>query len=121
MTGKANENIQPFSLSDASEGLKEALEEAGYDLTNDPNEPNLLQARRDSASSTAVLIIDSGGQMRYTLTRKIGPEQARLHKAANNRVFAVTRESSETLTVSYEFSQADALDFANFLRELEKI
>lgn len=116
-----NENVQPFSLPDASEELTEALEEAGYDITNDPDEPNLFQARRDTATGTAILIVDSGGQMRFTLTHQTGPEKAETHKAANGKVFSVTRENSETLTVSYQLTQADAVDFANFLKELEKI
>jgi hypothetical protein len=59
--------------------LAEALEQAGYDV--DPTPPSVTQvsARREGvAGGVAVVVIDGGGQLRFTLTREVAPEQARI-------------------------------------------
>ncbi len=114
-------DARSFKLAEARPNLIQALKKAGYDVVDTPDEPNLLQARRDTGTGSSYLVINGGGQLRFNLTRQIGPEQAFQHHTSDGQILDVTRESSETLTVSYQLNHNQTVNFAHFLTELGRI
>ena len=115
------EDAQSFNLAEARGEILQALEETGYDVISDREEPNLLQARRDANGSSSSITIDSSGQLRYTITRQTGPERVEKHRTSTGETLQVTRENSETLTLSYQLDGTQMVNFAHFMTELDKI
>lgn len=114
-------DAQSFKLTEARPNLILALKKANYDVMDEPDEPNLLHARRDTPTGSSYLFIDGGGRLRFSLTRQTAPEQAFQHHTSDGQVLDVTRESNETLTVSCQLNPNQTVDFAHFLAELGKI
>ncbi len=110
-----------FQLTKARARIEQALEKAGFDVIDDPAEPNLIRGRRDRGTDSTTVIVDGGGRMRFTRTRQLGPEQAETRTTTSHRTFQVAREQSETATVSYQLSPADAKNFAALLAELDQV
>jgi hypothetical protein len=110
-----------FDLAAARSQLELALEAAGFDVIRDPGEPNLVQARRDREGDTATLVVDAGGRMRYTRTRRGAPARRMRHKGAGGRRYAVTRTRDETIAVIYVLAPEDSGQFAPILAEFEQL
>jgi hypothetical protein len=112
---------QDFRLAEARPPLEAALEKAGFDLVNDPAEPNLIQAQRDRTGDSTVVVIDSGGQMRFTRTRQIAPEKAQTRRTASRRLFQITRQKNEAVTIFYQLKPSETRDFTTLLAEMDQI
>jgi hypothetical protein len=115
------QDTQAFQLATARSRIEPALEQADFDLVNDPAEPNLIQAQRDRAGDSTVVVIDSGGQMRFTRTRRIAPEKAQTRRTASRRLFQITHQENETVTISYQLQPAEFENFAALLAEMDKV
>ena len=111
----------PFDLSQSRSQLEQALTRAGFDLLPDPTEPNLLQARADRGPDTAEIVLDGGGNLRYSRTRPTGPQQSLTHIGKSGHVFQVTQVATQTITVSYGLSATDPANFAALLSDLAAI
>ena len=107
---------QTFDIARERPQIEQALEQAGFDI--DPNDPHLVQAQRERASSTRV-IVDGGGQMRYTRMQQTSPEQAQVRRAGNWS-FQVTHAANATVTISYQLTDNDVRDFARLLAALDQ-
>jgi hypothetical protein len=101
--------------------VERALTGAGYDVIDDPAEPNLVQARRGDLGDVVSVVVDDGGQMRFTRVRQLGPEESAERRLASGRRVRLVRRSDETLTIVRRLSRSDAQDFAELLAELEAI
>ncbi|SRR5579875_798940 len=106
-----------------AEALANALEAAGYDV--DPPAPptaggevGVVSARRDSAGGgVAVVVIDRGGRLKFTLTRDVAPERARDATVAGQRCRLV--DTTTRTTVALLSLTGDA-DLAVLLTDLER-
>ncbi len=107
-----------FNLAQARPGIEKTLEQQGFDIQNDPDEPNLIQAQRSQNASTSI-VIDAGGQLRYTVTRSNTPQQSQLRKTAAGLEYNVTREVNETLTITLQLAQNT--DLSALLQEFTKL
>jgi hypothetical protein len=112
---------QAFELSEARPLLEQALTGAGYDMIDDPAEPNLVQARYGDPGDVVSVVVDAGGRMRFTRVRQAGPEESAERRLTRGRAARVVRRSDETLTVLLRLTGADARRFAAILAELEAI
>ena len=110
-----------FDLAGARAQIEGALEAAGFDVMADPGEPNLVQARRDRGTDSASLVVDAGGQIRYSHTRRQAPARAGRRKGAGGRTYTVTRTRDETLAVLYRLAPEEAANFASILAELQQL
>ena len=110
-----------FRLSTARPLLELALKGAGYDVIDDPAEPNLVRARRGDLGDVISVAVDAGGRMRFTRVRQLGPEQPSEHRLASGRRVRMVRRTDETLTIVRRLSLSDAVDFAALLAELETL
>ena len=101
-----------------ADALADALEQAGYDV--DPAPPGVTQvsARCEGvAGGVAVVVIDAGGQVRFTLTRDVAPEQARDVTAGGRKYHLVdttTRSTTALLTLG------SVAELATCLADLER-
>jgi hypothetical protein len=108
-----------FDFGAARAVIAEALIEAGYDVIDDPAEPNLIRARRDAPGQMASVAVDAGGRMRLTRVRQLGPEEAGERRLASRHTARMVRRTDETLIVLLQLRPADTQDFAALLAELE--
>ena len=113
--------IRAFRLNTARPLIEQALAGAGYDVVDDPAEPNLVQARRGDLGDVISVAVDAGGRMRFTRVRQLGPEQPSEHRLASGRRVRMVRRTDETLTIVRRLSLSDAVDFAALLAELETL
>ncbi len=110
-----------FDLDQACPAIEQALEQAGFDVIRDPGEPNLVQARRDEAGASTGVFIDAAGRMRFTVTRQSGPERSEALAGPGKREFHITRQTTETATVSYQLARRDVTALPSILAALQKI
>ncbi|HLH25797.1 MAG TPA: hypothetical protein VK066_25035 [Chloroflexota bacterium] len=98
--------------------LADALERAGYDADPTPPGVTQLSARREGvAGGVAVVVVDGGGRLRFTLTRDVAPEQARdvtLGGRTYHLVDTTTRTTVALLTLT------SAAELATCLADLER-
>jgi hypothetical protein len=116
MSGK-----QAFELSAARAPIEQALTGAGYDVIDDPAEPNLVQARRGDPGHLLTVVVDAGGRMRFTHLHQLGPEEAAERPLTPGRLVRLVRRTDETLTILLQLSRADSRHFAKLLAELETL
>ena len=100
--------------------LEQALKSLGFDLVNDPAEPNLIQARRDRGGDVSIVIVDHGGRLRYTRTRQTSPERS-VKRRASSYTFQATRQASETVTVSLDLAADATQDLTALLAALAQV
>jgi hypothetical protein len=110
-----------FRLSAARPFIEQALVRAGYDLIADPAEPNLIQARRGDLGDVVSVVLDAGGQMRFTRVRQLGAEEPVEHRLASGRAIRLVRRTDHTLTLLLLLTRRDAQDLAAILAELETL
>ena len=108
-------------LAAARSLIEQALAGAGYDVIDDPAEPNLVQARRGDLGDVVSVVVDAGGQMRFTRVRQLGPEEPAERRLASGRRVRLVRRTDETLTIVRRLTRPDEQDFAELLAELEAI
>jgi hypothetical protein len=101
--------------------IQQALIAAGFDVIDDPGEPNLVQARRDSSGDAISVVVDAGGRMRFNRVRQLGPEEASEKPLAPRRVAHLVRRTDESLTILLQLRPADARAFTPLLAELETL
>ena len=101
--------------------IERALAGAGYDVIDDPAEPNLVQARRGDLADVVSVVVDAGGRMRFTRVRQLGPEAPAERRLTSGRRVRLVRRTDETLTIVRRLTRSDAQDFAELLAELEAI
>jgi hypothetical protein len=110
-----------FRLTEARPHVEQALARAGYDVFDDPAEPNLVQARCGDQGDVISIVVDAGGLMRFTRVRQIGPEQPAELRIASGRRVRLVRRIDETVTVVRRLSRSDEQSFAMLLTELETL
>ena len=110
-----------FRLATARPLIEQALANAGYDVIDDPAEPNLVQARRGDLGDVVTIVLDADGQMRFTRVRQLGPEVTAERQLASGRAVRLVRSTGETLTILLHLTRADVQDFAALLGELETL
>lgn len=110
-----------FDLHTARPLIEAALTAAGYDVIADPAEPDLIQARRGDLSDVRIVVVDSGGQMRFTCVRQLAPEDAIAVRLATGRAARLVRRTDETLTLLLHLTRASASGFAALLADLETL
>ena len=110
-----------FDFGTARPPIEQALIAAGYDLIDDPAEPNLVQARRGDLADVVSVVVDDGGQMRFTRVRQLTPEEPAERRLASGRRVRLVRRTDETLTIVRRLTRSDAQDFAELLAELETL
>jgi len=110
-----------FDFRAARSLIEQALAGAGYDVIGDPAEPNLVQARRGDLGDVRVIVVDAGGQMRFTRVQQLGPEEAGERRLASRRAARLVRRTDETLTIVMHLTRRDAQRFAALLAEMETI
>jgi hypothetical protein len=110
-----------FDFSTARPPLEQALIAAGYDVIDDPAEPNLVQARRGGLGDAVSVVVDAGGRMRFTRVRHLGPEETEEKRLARRRAARLVRRTDRTLTILLHLRPTDARSFAALLAELESI
>ncbi|SRR5581483_11677407 len=101
-----------------AEALASALEAADYDVESPAPGGGVVSARREGVGGgVAVVVIDRGGRLRFTLTRAVAPERVRDVTVAGQRcrlVDTATRTTVALLTLSGD------TDLAALLAELER-
>ena len=110
-----------FDFGTARPPIEQALIAAGYDLIDDPAEPNLVQARRGGLDDAVSVVVDAGGRLRFTRVRQLGPEETEEVRLAPRRAARLVRRTDETLTVLLHLKPTDTRSFAARLAELETI
>jgi hypothetical protein len=110
-----------FRLEAARPHIEQALAGAGYDVIDDPAEPNLVQARRGDVGDVVFAAVDAGGQMRFTRVRQLGPEETAERRLASGRAVRLVHSTRATLTVLLRLTPRDAQHFAALLGELETL
>ena len=113
--------IRAFRLNTARPLIEQALAGAGYDVVDDPAEPNLVQARRGDLADVVSVVVDDGGQMRFTRVRQVGPEEPAVRRLASGRRVRLVRRTDETLTIVRRLTRSDEQGFAELLAELETL
>ncbi|NWJ46130.1 MAG: hypothetical protein HXX08_09650 [Chloroflexi bacterium] len=107
-----------FDLTTARPILIKELEHAGFDIINDEQEPNILQARRSHGKNIAVFLVDAGGYMRCTRTYASNPEQKTAHKG--DYTFEVVRQEEIKLTTNHQLTTADLSNFQKLIKEMDE-
>jgi hypothetical protein len=110
-----------FDFDSARPLIEQALSAAGYDLIDDPAEPNLVQARHGDVGDASSVVVDAGGRMRFIRVRQIGPEEATERRLAPRRSASAVHRTDETLTVILQLKPTDAQGFAELLAEMETL
>ncbi len=105
-----------FNLAQARPQVEKLLEQAGFDLIDDPGESNLIQGQKDSGAN---VLIDGGGQLRYSITRTSSPPLSQQKKTTNGHEFNLVREVNETLTVNLQLDNAAELQ--EYLAEFSRL
>jgi hypothetical protein len=101
--------------------IERALAGAGYDVIEDPAEPNLVQARRGDLGDVVSVVVDAGGRMRFTRVQQLAPEEPSERRLASGRRVRLVRRTDETLTIVRRLTRSDAQEFAELLAELETL
>jgi hypothetical protein len=101
-----------------ADALADTLEAAGYDVDPTPSGASVVSARREGvAGGVAVVVVDGGGRLRFTLTRDVAPQRARDVIVDGRRyrfVDTTTRTSVALVTLD------SAADLAGHLAALER-
>jgi len=108
-------------LTEARPLIEQALVDAGYDVIDDPAEPNLVQARRGDLGDAVSVVVDAGGRMRFTRVRQLAPEESAERRLASGRRVRLVRRTDETLTIVRRLTRSDEQGFAALLAELETL
>jgi hypothetical protein len=110
-----------FDLGGARAHIEGVLEAAGFDVVRDPGEPNLIQARRDLGADSASIVVDAGGQLRYSRTRRLAPARSVRRKGAGGQSYTLTRTRDQTLAVLCRLAPEDPAGFAEILADLQQL
>ncbi len=101
---------------DAS-ALTETLEAAGYDVDPPGGDAGVVTARLEGSNGVAVVVIDRGGRLKYTLTRDTAPERSRSATVAGQRCQLVDTTTRTTVAL---FTLTGDSDLKAVLADLER-